>query len=230
MLRSLAESNIMPLRRLLRQGDYAVTEENVWRDDGRVHKTRKKRVARCTNHIERHKDRSRPASSARAESADSRHQCDSKQAAAADQQRDVGGGRRGGLRTMIPGIGARRGARGQQLRRDQQQRRGSGDGAVNGVEQRHGDALSGRSILDERRDFDEARRRNGFKWILKAMVFTSGQAQQSQEQIHAIAMSGPTTTHRNLIEGISWVETHSIRETNGQSEKLIYILADILRI
>ncbi|KAK9114758.1 hypothetical protein Syun_021555 [Stephania yunnanensis] len=34
--------------------------------------------------------------------------------------------------------------------------------------------LSHRSIIDERRDFNEARRRDGLKWILKAMIrFTS---------------------------------------------------------
>ncbi|KAK9105992.1 hypothetical protein Scep_022836 [Stephania cephalantha] len=50
-----------------------------------------------------------------------------------------------------------------------------GSGAGNGVEQRRGDALPGRSIptrqqwWTKRRDFDEARRREGFKWILKAM-------------------------------------------------------------
>ncbi|KAK9082930.1 hypothetical protein Scep_029401 [Stephania cephalantha] len=58
-------------------------------------------------------------------------------------------------------------------------------------------------------------------------VHSRGQAQQSQEQVHAITPSVPTTIHRTLIEGISWVETHSNRETDGQSEKFIYILADI---
>ncbi|KAK9147834.1 hypothetical protein Scep_006591 [Stephania cephalantha] len=37
----------------------------------------------------------------------------------------------------------------------QRQRRGSGGGAVNGGEQPRGDASLDRSILDERRDFDE---------------------------------------------------------------------------
>ncbi|KAK9081726.1 hypothetical protein Syun_030772 [Stephania yunnanensis] len=37
------------------------------------------------------------------------------------------------------------------------------------------------------------------------------------EQIHATATSGPTTIHRNLIEGTSWVETHSMRETDLHS-------------
>ncbi|KAK9166218.1 hypothetical protein Scep_001409 [Stephania cephalantha] len=46
-------------------------------------------------------------------------------------------------------------------------------GAVNDMEQRRGGALSDRSIVDERRDFDEARRRDEFKWILKAMMVCS---------------------------------------------------------
>ncbi|KAK9126501.1 hypothetical protein Scep_015347 [Stephania cephalantha] len=58
-------------------------------------------------------------------------------------------------------------------------------------------------------------------------VHSSGQAQQSQEQIHVVVAPGPTTTHRNLIEGISWFETHSNREATDDREKLIYILSDI---
>ncbi|KAK9147912.1 hypothetical protein Scep_006669 [Stephania cephalantha] len=45
------------------------------------------------------------------------------------------------------------------------------------------------------------------------------QVQQSQKHIHAIATSGPTTIHRNLIEGTSWVETHSMRETDLHSRE-----------
>ncbi|KAK9100050.1 hypothetical protein Scep_023480 [Stephania cephalantha] len=35
-----------------------------------------------------------------------------------------------------------------------------------------------------------------------------------QEHIRAIATSGPITIHRNLIEDTSWVETHSMSETD----------------
>ncbi|KAK9158222.1 hypothetical protein Scep_004796 [Stephania cephalantha] len=61
-------------------------------------------------------------------------------------------------------------------------------------------------------------------------VWAYGHQCKELRDIHAIATSGPTIIHRNPIKGTSWVEAHSIRDINGQSKILIYILADLQRI